>query len=688
MSAALEPAIGAAGYWLAAAAYALLGVALLSRWRARMRGSLLLAAVAVTVVWAAVLAGTGLAEHSGARFLVLAEALRSGAWVAFVVRALAGAGGALPRRMRAAAYAVCGLFVGVGLLVAALSGSDAGALLVRAFVPIGLGVALLGFLVVEQAMRNTRATQEWRVKFLWLAVGGMFVYDFAFLSLALMYGGLDQDLWHARGYVSAALVPLIALGVARLREWRPQVLLAPNIALYTGSIVAAGVYLLLMSFAGYWLRSVGGSWGGVLQVVFLAAAVLALAVVLYSGSARAWLRVFAAKSFSPYKYDYRTEWLELTRQLASDPKGVPLAERTLDAFARLARASGGGVWLEADGELVPTAGRLAAPSALVEPAAGAFAQYLAQREWIVDLHAERQGRPTTPPVPVPEWLLGLHDAWLVVPLLHEGGLLGFIVLGEPLATHELTWEDLDLLRAAGRQAASYFALERAGRALSEAQQFAAFNRFGAFLMHDLSNLVAQQRLTLQNAAVHRTNPAFVDDMLETIRHAQERMGRLLEQLKAGSADGSARRLGLTGVVRDVARRCADRVPAPQAVVAAADVEVLVNGERLENALLHLLRNAQDATPADGSIRIALERADGQAVIRVEDSGHGMDAEFVRRRLFKAFDSTKGARGMGIGAFQVREFARLSGGSVQVRSAPGAGTTFTIRLPLASASEGG
>ncbi len=59
----------------------------------------------------------------------------------------------------------------------------------------------------------------------------------------------------------------------------------------------------------------------------------------------------------------------------------------------------------------------------------------------------------------------------------------------------------------------------------------------------------------------------------------------------------------------------------------------------------------------------------------------MDAEFVRQRLFRPFDSTKGSKGMGIGAYQTREYARWLGGDVEVQSTPGKGTDFCIRLPL-------
>ncbi len=59
----------------------------------------------------------------------------------------------------------------------------------------------------------------------------------------------------------------------------------------------------------------------------------------------------------------------------------------------------------------------------------------------------------------------------------------------------------------------------------------------------------------------------------------------------------------------------------------------------------------------------------------------MDAAFIRDRLFKPFDTTKGNAGMGIGVYEGREFIRVMNGKIEVFSEPGAGTTFTISLPL-------
>jgi signal transduction histidine kinase len=115
------------------------------------------------------------------------------------------------------------------------------------------------------------------------------------------------------------------------------------------------------------------------------------------------------------------------------------------------------------------------------------------------------------------------------------------------------------------------------------------------------------------------------------------------------------------------------------------VESLASRERLVHALEHVLRNAQDATPAKGSITVNLRRESQRAVLEVVDTGAGMDAEFIRNRLFRPFDTTKGDRGMGIGAYEVREFVRKCQGDVQVISTPGEGTRFVISLPLAPAA---
>jgi signal transduction histidine kinase len=72
------------------------------------------------------------------------------------------------------------------------------------------------------------------------------------------------------------------------------------------------------------------------------------------------------------------------------------------------------------------------------------------------------------------------------------------------------------------------------------------------------------------------------------------------------------------------------------------------------------------------------------VVFIQDSGSGMTEEFIRNRLFKPFESTKGLTGMGIGVYQTREYLLELGGSIDVTSESGLGSCFSMRLPLANA----
>jgi putative PEP-CTERM system histidine kinase len=688
---------GTYSYGLAAAAYFALSLMLMTRWRRQFHGSLLLPASLVSAMWSAALAwqSTGMGIPLAGLFLML-EVVRDTLWLAVLMRVIGGVSGReIPRWAHTGVYAVAALVMLAALMAGVLDDLDieidlSGTVLV----PGVLLLALIGLFLVEQVYRNTRSSQEWSVKFFWIAAGTLFVYDLCLYSITLLFREIPLGVWEARGAANAIAVPLLAVGVARTAQWSPQVFMSRRPVLYTTSFIGAGLYLLAISVVGYYIRIFGGSWGGAAQILFIFGAALLLVIVLFSGQARAWIRVFLTKHFYPYKYDYRVEWLRMIRTLSASVD-TSLAQRTITALAQIVNSNAGGIWVATDeGRFVPSGGDLAGPDSPSEPADSPFLAFIAAREWIVDLNAQRrlagaesaagEGRAGGLAVSqkeerAPEWLLRLDRAWLVIPLLQEDRLVAFVAVAQSLAPQDLAWEDLDLLRTVGRQVAGYIALDLAARKLAQSQQFEAYNRFAAFMMHDLKNLVAQQTLVVQNAARHRDKPEFIEDAITTIDNSVRRMNRLLEQLRRGDTMGVARRVRLGDVCAETVRRCADRRPAPQ-FTAKDDAEVLVSAERLALVLGHVIRNAQDATSPEGRVDVELRREGHNAVIEVRDTGTGMDPAFVRDRLFRPFDTTKGSQGMGIGAFQTREFVRMSGGDVAVHSTPGKGTRFVITLP--------
>jgi signal transduction histidine kinase len=104
-------------------------------------------------------------------------------------------------------------------------------------------------------------------------------------------------------------------------------------------------------------------------------------------------------------------------------------------------------------------------------------------------------------------------------------------------------------------------------------------------------------------------------------------------------------------------------------------------DQFPKVLTNLLLNAREAVGPGGRIEVRTTPQDGYAVVSVADNGCGMSAEFVRRRLFRPFQTTK-QKGLGIGLFQSRMIAEAHGGRIEVESEPGRGTTFRVLLPLA------
>jgi putative PEP-CTERM system histidine kinase len=266
-------------------------------------------------------------------------------------------------------------------------------------------------------------------------------------------------------------------------------------------------------------------------------------------------------------------------------------------------------------------------------------------------------------------------------MLQLNELVGFFVLYEPPPPFKLTYEDRDLLKTVGRHIAIQLAQHEADRRLAESRQFEAYNRLTAFMMHDLKNSVAQLQLIVTNAARHKSNPEFVDDAISTIANTSERMTRLIEQISTSSATARLQPVQLAGLIETAVARCAHREPVPRLQSSLAESIVRADPERLTAVLEHVIRNAQDAALPTSSVEIEASINGAEANVKVVDTGRGMDPEFVRERLFRPFDSTKGSKGMGIGAYQTREYIQMLGGRVEVQSSPGSGTRFSITLPL-------
>lgn len=669
--------------YLAAAVAYLAGTALLAvSWRGQRTGGLLILASAVSVLWAAFLIYTERQDSVAFHWLLMAEVLRYGAWLVFV-SALIGTGqmAGLLRSFRVATHSLW-IVLALYCLLPATGLLQSVGLSFSVNVPLVgvLVLALAGVVFLEQIYRNIEPAQRWALKFLVISLGVMFAYDIFLYSYAVLYRQFNLSAWAARGFIDALLVPLLLVAAVRNPKWSLEVGVSRRVVFYSTSLMVVALYILATAVGGYYVRLYGGDWGRVAEITLVCFALLSAVSMGFSGQARSHLRVFLHKNFFSFRHDYREEWLRLTTTLSTGDTELPL--RALRAMAQTMDSPAGVLFMRGDADdFVPEARlNMSTPDGLKLPIRLPALEFMRRRRWIYDL--------SQPPplgdeqLRAPAELSSLPRAWLVAPLVLEDRLIGFVLLAQARARRAFDWEDIDLLRAAGSQVANTLAQAADAQRLAEARQFEGFNRLTAFLMHDLKNVAAQQSLLLQNAERHKHNPAFVDDMLATVANSVQRISLLLEQLRGEAAPGARGRVQLAAVIEKTLGECRTQSPRPEYLPDTEDLWVRADTEQLATVLGHVVRNAQDAAQAHGHVTLRLNRAAGEAAIEIEDDGAGMDEDFIRNWLFKPFFTTKASKGMGIGAYQAREYVHSLGGALNVRSTPGEGTVFAIRLPLA------
>jgi putative PEP-CTERM system histidine kinase len=627
-------------------------------------------------------------EPGWATAAAFADALRYGLWFHFLLQLLrSGDGEAAPRtqpefgtlRPLAALLTIAAL----ALAFLPKDGVDTPpTLTARAALYVGLALPVLGLILVEQLLRNVSEDARWGAKPLWLGLGSLFVFDLYYQSQAVLFGRADADAASIRGAVHALAVPLLLAATGRNDGWMSRLRLSPAAAFQSASLVLAGVYLLVVSAIGYYVRYFGGDWGRALQIGLLVLALVLLGTVFVSGALRARLRVWVAKHLFRYRYDYREEWLRFTAMLSASRSPQETATAIVHGLANLVESPAGGLWTRRPGDAAfSQSGRWNLPAvAELEPADSAFAQFLGTSGWIVDADELRAQPQRYQNLALPAWWAQLPQAWLAVPLLAGEELVGFVVLDKARAPVDVNWEVTDLLKTASRQAAGTLAQMHAAEALLEARKFDAFNRMSAFVVHDLKNIVTQLSLMLANAKRLGDNPDFQEDMLMTVESSLDKMRALMLQLRDGeapSAGGAG--VDLAAIAARVAAQAAERGRRLELDVADA---VLTRGheQRVERVIGHMVHNALDATPPEGRVWLRLARASGQARLEVGDTGAGMTQEFIDNRLFKPFQTTK-EHGMGIGSYESLQYIQELGGSIQVKSRPSEGTVLTVTLPL-------
>jgi signal transduction histidine kinase len=238
---------------------------------------------------------------------------------------------------------------------------------------------------------------------------------------------------------------------------------------------------------------------------------------------------------------------------------------------------------------------------------------------------------------------------------------------------------------------------RAEEALRRRDRLAAMGELASTVAHEVRNPLNAVGMTAQRlrreflGAVPGGDRAELEELLGVMTSETQRIDRIVQQFLeyARPPRLAPEEVDIAALVRDVAERAR-----PLAAARGVGVEAEAPGPepavadpaQLRQALDNIVRNAVEATPEGGQVSLAARREDGGHVVEVRDTGRGIEPDQLPR-IFDLYFTTK-ADGTGVGLAVTQQIVAAHGGTIEVDSRPGAGTTMTVRLPAGGEGEAG
>ncbi len=557
-----------------------------------------------------------------------------------------------------------------------------------------LGCTLAILMNLENTWRSAENSARRRVKYALLGLMGAFVFQGYVLTVALLFRGVDASLLAARSVAFFLAVLLLAYAVLRERLLNVEVYIGREVAYTSLTLLGAGIYLVVIGLLFKALQVAHVQ----LNLFVMSAGVFLMLFLLGAGltneSVRQRLRVFVDRNFYTNKHDYRVQWERFSARTSAVLEREVAAERIVDFVGDAFYAEKVALLLtDADARRVSLCMTRDAQGNKERSHQSNASLSATLRDWL--RHCELSGaeRSITSEVASVIPPSSSFTPELCVPLRVENTVLGLIAVGKKRVERGYDREDLELLTTLSRQGAVALLNVQLAEELATAKEIESFHKLTSFVLHDLKNCISMLSLLMKNAERNFSNPEFQRDALKTIGSTVSKMQGLIQRLAETRTIGQmtvqppAHPVNLRQLVKD----CIERLQT--SLSPSVRLENLVNGmpdvlgdaESLQKVLTNLLINAVEAVDGRGEIVVRSACGPEGVKIIVSDNGCGMSPEFVEKRLFQPFASTK-SKGLGIGLYQCKAIVEAHGGSIEVESAEGKGTTMTVTLPLPKGGE--
>ena len=549
--------------------------------------------------------------------------------------------------------------------------------------------AVLILMNFERTYRAAVGVMLWRIKFVALGLGLLFSVRIYTSSQAILYSSFNPAL---ESFNAAALLlacGLMTVAVLRSGMFSADIYPSQTVIFRSLTVFVAGLYLVLVGVMANFVTWLGGDPAFPLEAFVILLSLVALACVFASARLRLIARRFVSRHFDRPLYDYRQVWRTFAERTASMADEVSLCRQSVKLVSETLDVLSVTIWLtdeqqsrfgfgastsvkhEHAGELLPSGLNAAKLIDTIRNRPEPMNLNTAKEDWATEFRRAN-----------PDQFPKQEGNRLCLPLVAKTQVVGLLNVGDRVSGIPFSIEDLELLKCIADQIAGSLLALRLSRRLLEAKEMDAFQTMAAFFVHDLKNTASSLSLMMQNLPAQFDNPDFRQDALRAVSKGVGRLNDLIARL--GSLRQSAQIQPVSSDLCAVVAASLDGISMPPGVTLTRHLVpmpmVPIDPSQMQKVVTNLVINAQEAMRGPGEIVVSTARQDSSIVLSVRDNGSGMSPEFVRRSLFRPFQTTK-KTGLGIGMFHCRMIVEAHAGRIEVETEEGKGTNFRVVLPL-------
>jgi putative PEP-CTERM system histidine kinase len=545
---------------------------------------------------------------------------------------------------------------------------------------------------LEQTFRSAVGTMRWRIKFVVLGLAVIFGAQLYVRSEAILFSSHEMAFSSVES--SALLIGCLFLALAYARTGFVEIDVYPSRAILRSSltVLLVGGYLFIIGVLAQIVRRFGGVESLQFQVFVVLLGTAGLAVLLLSDRLRQRIHGFVGRHFRRAQHDSVRIWTGFSRRLATVKDQAGLCAASARLISETFNVLSVTIWLRDEQKEQFSVGASTAlqqgEAAAGNPpvaASSAVAAGLRARSSPFDLDgvSEVWAEELRQLSPTAFAAKGGHR-WCV-PLRAAEESLGALLLADRVNGADYTVEELELLQCIADQMTSALLNLRLGDEVARARELEAFRTMSAFFVHDLKNAAASLNLMLKNLPAHFEDAAFREDALRGVGNTARRIDEMIARLSTlrQRPDVKPVEADLNELVSEAVDKLDGLAHVELTMALQLLPRILADREQIHSVVTNLLLNARDAVGPGGHIEVRTEHRGGRVVLSVADNGCGMSSAFLRESLFRPFQSTK-KKGLGIGMFQSRMIVEAHGGSIQVESETGKGTTVQVSLPVEDA----